>query len=101
MIFWRDAPVFHHTAHSRRRPRMAVDPIRLGVGRMSQHLANGYYSFLVAHLVAVNPLSINSLPPAKVLGEDPIGEIKRKDGTVHTLNLRHYLDLLRTDQSLQ
>jgi hypothetical protein len=67
---------------------------------MSQHLANGYYSFLVAHLVAVNPLSINSLP-AKVLGEDPIGEIKRKDGTVHTLNLRHYLDHLRTDQSLQ
>jgi hypothetical protein len=65
---------------------------------MSQHLANGYYSFLVAHLVAVNPQSINSLPPAKILGEDPIGEIKRKDGTVHTLNLRHYLDLLRTDQ---
>ena len=80
---------------------MAIDPKRLTVGRMAQRLASGYYAFLVAHLVAVNPKSINSLPPAKVLGEDPIGEIKRKDGTFHTLNLRFYLDLLREDQSLQ
>jgi hypothetical protein len=68
---------------------------------LAQHLAFGYYSFLVAHHVAVNPQSINSLPPAKVLGEDPTGEIKRKDGTFHTLNLRYYLDALREDQSLQ
>ncbi len=68
---------------------------------MAQRLASGYYAFLVAHLVAVNPKSLNSLPPAKVLGEDPTGEIKRKDGTFHTLNLRFYLDLLREDQSLQ
>jgi hypothetical protein len=80
---------------------MAVDPTRLSVGRMAQNLASGYYAFLVAHLVAVNPQSINSLPPAKVLGHDPTGEIKRKDGTFHTLNLRFYLDLLRADQSLQ
>jgi hypothetical protein len=64
-------------------------------------LASGYYAFLVAHLVAVNPQSINSLPPAKALGEDPIGEIKRKDGTAHTLNLRRYLDRLREDHGLQ
>ena len=68
---------------------------------MAQHLASGYYAFLVAHLVAVNPQSVNSLPPAKVLGEDPTGEIKRKDGTFHTLNLRFYLDLLRADQTIQ
>ena len=80
---------------------MVVDPIRLAVGRMAQHLASGYYAFLVAHLVAVNPQSINSLPPAKTLRENPTGEIKRKDGTFHTLDLRFYLDLLRTDQSLQ
>jgi hypothetical protein len=80
---------------------MTVDPIRLAVGRIAQHLASGYYAFSVAHLVAVNPQSINSLPPAKALGADPTGEIKRKDGTFHTLNLRHYLDLLRADQSLQ
>jgi len=80
---------------------MAVDPKRLVVGGMAQHLASGYYAFLVAHLVAVNPRSINSLPPAKALGADPTGEIKRKDGTVHTFNLRYYLDLLRADQSLQ
>jgi len=60
-----------------------------------QRLACGYYSFLVAHLVAVNPESINSLPPAKILGEDPTGEIKRKDGSFHTLNLLCHLDLLR------
>jgi hypothetical protein len=80
---------------------MAINPHRLAVGRMAQHLASGYYAFLVAHLVAVNPVSINSLPPAKALGEDPTGEIKRKDGTFHTLNLLYYLDLLREDQNLQ
>jgi len=72
---------------------MAADPLKLAVGQMAQKLAAGYYAFLVAHLVAVNPKSINSLPPAKALGEDPTGEIKRKDGTFHTLNLRFYLDL--------
>jgi hypothetical protein len=66
------------------------------VALMARHLTTGYYSFLVAHHVAVNPQSINSLSPAH-----PIGEIKRKDGTVQTLDLRHYLDLLREDQGLQ
>jgi hypothetical protein len=81
---------------------MSINPQRrLAVGRIAQRLASGYYAFLVAHLVAVNPKSINSLPPAKAPGDDPIGEIKRKDGTFHTLNLRFYLDLLREDQSLQ
>jgi hypothetical protein len=61
----------------------------------------GYYAFLVAQLVAANPRSINSLPPANAPGKDPIGEIKRKDGTTHTLNLRHYLDLFRGDHGLQ
>ena len=36
-----------------------------------------------------------------MLGEDPSGEIKRNDGSFHTLNLRFYLDLLRTDPELQ
>jgi hypothetical protein len=80
---------------------MTVDPERLAVGRLAHHLADGYYSFVVAHLVAVNPDSINSLPVAKVLGRNPEGELKRKDGTFHTLDLRHYLDLLREDQNLQ
>jgi hypothetical protein len=73
----------------------------LAVSRTAQRLALGYYAFLVAQLVAANPQSINSLPPAEALGEDPIGEIKRKDGTAHTLNLRHYLDLFREDRGLQ
>jgi hypothetical protein len=73
----------------------------LAVSRTAQRLASGYYAFLVAQLVAANPQSINSLPPAKALGRDPIGEIKRKDGTAHTLNLRHYLDLFREDHGLQ
>ena len=53
----------------------------LAVSRTAQRLASGYYAFLVAQLVAANPQSINSLPPAKVLGEDPTGEVNRKDGT--------------------
>jgi len=73
----------------------------LAVSRTAQRLASGYYAFLVAHSVAVNPRSINSLPPAKSIGADPIGEIKRKGGTAHTLNLRHYLDVLREDHGLQ
>jgi len=90
---------------------MSIDPNKFAVGRLAQHLADGYYSFLTAHYVAVNPVSINALPPVKVevtsenpwtvTGRDPTGEIKRKDGTVHTINLRHYLDLLREDRSLQ
>jgi hypothetical protein len=80
---------------------MAINAEQLAVGRMAQRLGSGYYAFLVAHFVAVNPKSINSLPPEKVLGEDPTGEIKRKDGTFHTFNLRFYLDLLREDESLQ
>jgi hypothetical protein len=73
----------------------------LAVSQTAQRLASGYYAFLVAQLVAANPHSINSLPPAKALGADPTGEIKRKDGTAHTLNLRHYLDLFREDHSVQ
>jgi hypothetical protein len=73
----------------------------LAVSRTAQRLASGYYAFLVAQLVAANPQSINSLPPAKGLGKDPIGEITRKDGTAHTLNLRYYLDLFREDHGLQ
>jgi hypothetical protein len=80
---------------------MTSDPKRLAVARLARHLASGYYAFLVAHLVAVNPKSINSLPPAKIPGTNPTGEIKRKDGTFHTLDLRHYLDLLRGDEDLQ
>jgi hypothetical protein len=41
--------------------------------------------------------SINSLPPAMY----PAGEIKRKDSTSHTFDLRHYIDLLREDKKLQ
>jgi hypothetical protein len=67
----------------------------LAVSRTAQRLASGYYAFLVAQSVAANPQSINSLPPARVLGSDPTGEIKREDGTAHTLNLRYYLDLFR------
>jgi len=59
----------------------------LAVSRTAQRLASGYYAFLVAQLVAANPRSINSLPTGKALGEDPTGEVKRKDGTAHTLNL--------------
>jgi hypothetical protein len=85
-------PSFKHKAH-----HMAVDPIRLAVGQMARHLSSGYYAFLVGHLVAVNPQSINSLPPAMYSA----GEIKRKDSTSHTFDLRHYLDLLREDKKLQ
>lgn len=73
----------------------------LAVSRTAQRLASGYYAFLVAQSVAAKPQTINSLPPSKALGEDPVGEIKRKDGTAHTLNLRHYLDLFRTDHGIQ
>jgi hypothetical protein len=73
----------------------------LAVSRTASRLASGYYAFLVAQYVAANPHSINSLPPAKELGLDPTGEIKRKDGTFHTLNLRHYLDLFREDHGIQ
>ncbi len=66
----------------------------LAVSRTAQRLASGYYAFLVAQLVAANPQSINSL-------RREIGEVKRKDGTAHTLNLRHYLDLFREDHGLQ
>jgi hypothetical protein len=64
-------------------------------GQTARRLASGYCAFLVAQLVAANPKSINSLPP------HPTGEIKRKDGTAHTLDLRHYLDLFRENHDLQ
>jgi hypothetical protein len=70
-------------------------PSTLAVSQTARRLASGYYAFLVAQLVAANPKSINSLPP------HPTGEIKRKDGTAHTLDLRHYLDLFRKDRDLQ
>lgn len=47
---------------------MPGNPERAEVARVAQGLAAGYYSFLVAHLVAVNPTSINSLPPATTVG---------------------------------
>lgn len=73
----------------------------LAVSRTAGRLALGYYAFLVAQYVAANPHSINSLPPAKELGQDPTGELKRKDGTFHTLSMRHYLDLFREDHGVQ
>ena len=80
---------------------MSTHSNMLEVSQTAQRLASGYYAFLVAQLVAANPDSINSLPPAKALGADPTGEIKRKDRTAHILNLRHYLDLFREDHSVQ
>lgn len=73
----------------------------LAVSRTAGQLALGYYAFLVAQYVAANPQSINSLPPAEEFGRDPVGEIKRKDGTSHTLDLRFYLDLFREDHGIQ
>jgi hypothetical protein len=73
----------------------------LAVSQRAGRLASGYYAFLVAQHVAANPKSINLLPPAKALGQDPTGEVKRKDGTVHLLNMRYYLDLFREDYGVQ
>jgi len=73
----------------------------LAVIRTASRLASGYYAFLVAQHVAANPHSINSLREPQVFGQDPTGEIKRKDGTFHTLNLRYYLDLFREDHGIQ
>jgi len=73
----------------------------MAVAQTARNLASGYYAFVVAHSVAVNPHSINSLPPPKELGQDPTGNLPRKDGTFHTLNLRYYLDLLRENRDLQ
>jgi hypothetical protein len=80
---------------------MTLDEERSSVSRLAHQLANGYYAFVVAHYVAVNPLSINALPPAKEPGQNPTGQLPRKDGTFHTIDLRHYLDLLREDFDLQ
>lgn len=77
------------------------DPARIVVAELARQLANGYYAFVVAHLVAVNPKSINSLPDNGPPGRDPEGELKRLDGTAHKLNLRHYLDLLRENRDVQ
>jgi hypothetical protein len=80
---------------------MPAHTTRLDVSRMAHRLSQGYYSFVVAHYVAVNPFAINLLPPAKVRGSNPTGELARKDGTTHELDLRYYLDLLREDRDLQ
>ena len=79
---------------------MAVDPARLALGRRAQQLAEGYYSFLVAHHVASNPRAENLLR----LGPDgggEIGEIQRNDRTAHKLDLRHYLEQLRVNRDFQ
>lgn len=76
-------------------------PELLSVSRTAGRLASGYYAFLVAQSVAANPLSINSLREPQVFGQDPTGEITRKDGSSHILNLRYYLDLFREDHTLQ
>lgn len=73
----------------------------LAVSQTAHRLASGYYAFLVAQFVAANPQSINMLPPSRHPEEDPVGEIQRKDGTAHALNLRFYLDRFREDRDLQ
>jgi len=80
---------------------MPTNTTLLDVSRTAHRLTQGYYSFVVAHYVAVNPFAINLLPPAKALGSNPTGELARKDGTAHELDLRFYLDLLREDRDLQ
>jgi hypothetical protein len=80
---------------------MSMQTTRFDVSRTANRLAQGYYSFVVAHYVAVNPFAINLLPPAKAPGLNPTGELPRKDGTSHELDMRHYLDLLREDRDLQ
>ncbi|SOE86974.1 hypothetical protein SAMN05446935_7511 [Burkholderia sp. YR290] len=80
---------------------MTPDEQRHAVSRLAHQLATGYYAFVVAQYVAVNPLSINALPPTRVPGQNPTGQLPRKNGTFHTIDLRHYLDLLREDFDLQ
>jgi predicted nucleotidyltransferase len=71
------------------------------VSKMATDLASGYLAVAVGHHVAIDPRAINLLPPAKSLGNDPVGEIKRKDGTSISLNLRHYLDQGRENFTLR
>jgi hypothetical protein len=73
----------------------------MAVAQTARNPASRYYAFLGANSVAVNPHSINSLPPLKELGQDPTGNLPRKDGTFHALNLRYYLDWLRENRDLQ
>jgi len=74
---------------------------RHAVSRLAGQLVNGYYAFVVAQYVAVNPVSVNALPPAGELGRNPTGQLPRKDGTFRVVDLRLYLDLLREDFGLQ
>lgn len=80
---------------------MGVTAEQAEIGRLAGRLSNSYYAVLVAHLVASNPISINSLPDNGPPGVDPIGKVPRKEGSFHQLNLRYYLDLYREKPDLQ
>jgi len=75
---------------------MTVDPEKLAVAQTAGHLTAAYYASLVGHYVAANPQSINSLSP-----DHPTGNILRKDGTFHTIDLSDHLDKFRTDVDFQ
>src|SRR4051794_25005216 len=75
---------------------MTVDPEKLAVAQTARHLVAAYYASLVGHYVAANPQSINSLS-----ADHPTGDILRKDGTFHTIDLSDHLDKFRADVDLQ
>jgi hypothetical protein len=80
---------------------MTADSPRLETSKLAGRLTRAYYSALVAHYVAANPNSAIPCHPLSRKEGGPLGRIPRKDGTWHTLSLRHYLDAYISDLGIQ
>ena len=76
---------------------MKANQAAFDAGQLAQRLAEGYYTYLAAILVAADPRSDQLVPEVLPGQYVSIGKVKRKDGTEHTFHFAHYLHLARTD----
>lgn len=76
---------------------MKANQAAFDAGQLAQRLAEGYYTYLAAILVAADPRSDQLVPEVLPGQYVSIGKVKRKDGTEHTFHFTHYLHLARTD----
>jgi hypothetical protein len=76
---------------------MKANQAAFDAGQLAERLAQGYYAHLAAISVAADPRADQLVPQILPGHHVPIGTVKRKDGTEHAFDFKHFLRLARTD----
>jgi hypothetical protein len=72
-------------------------PTAFDVCQLAQRLAQGYYAHVAALTIAEDPRALDLVPPKKPGFLVPVADVARQDGTAHTFDFNHFLELPRKE----